>query len=202
MNPWTLESFTLTNLDNSRIGRRSKLNKMNSEFQITPDTKIGALLDHFPLLEEVLIKMAPEFKKLRNPILRKTVAKVASLRQVAALGKVSLPEMINTLRTEAGIQDLFMGKNSEMAFAKEKPSWFSDSKIVSRLDIRSMLDSGQQPIQFVLRECQKLKPDEIYEVISPFLPAPLIEQAEKQGYSVWSQEESSDVYKTYFTLKN
>ncbi len=177
------------------------MNKMNSEFQITPDTKIGALLDHFPLLEEVLIKMAPEFKKLRNPILRKTVAKVASLRQVAALGKVSLPEMINTLRTEAGIQDLFMSKNSEMALAKEKPSWFSNSKIVSRLDIRSMLDSGQQPIQLVLRECQKLKPNEIYEVISPFLPAPLIEQAEKQGYSVWSNEESSDVYKTYFTPK-
>lgn len=64
-----------------------------------------------------------------------------------------------------------------------------------------MLDSGQQPIQLVLRECQKLKPDEIYEVISPFLPAPLIEQAEKQGYSVWSNEESSDVYKTYFTPK-
>ncbi len=166
-----------------------------------PDTKIGALLDQFPQLEEVLIKMAPEFKKLRNPILRKTVAKVASLRQVAALGKVSLPEMINTLRREAGIQDLFMGMNPETTLAKEKPSWFSDSKIVSRLDIRSMLDSGQQPIQQVLRECQKLKPDDIYEVISPFLPAPLIEQAEKQGYSVWSKEESSDVYKTYFTPK-
>ncbi len=177
------------------------MNNTNSDFQITPDTKIGALLDQFPLLEEVLIKMAPEFKKLRNPILRKTVAKVASLRQVAALGKVSLQEMINTLRTEAGIQDQFSGINSDMALAKEKPAWFSDSKIVSRLDIRSMLDSGQQPIQQVLRECQKLKPDEIYEVISSFLPAPLIEQAGKQGYSIWSKEETKDVYKTYFTPK-
>jgi len=174
------------------------MNNTNSEFQITPETKIGALLDQFPQLEEVLIKMAPEFKKLRNPILRKTVAKVASLRQVAALGKVSLPEMINTLRKEAGIQDQFMGKYSEMTFAKDKPSWFSDSKIVSRLDIRSMLESGEQPIQRVLKESQKLKPDEIYEVISPFLPAPLIEQAEKLGYSVWSREETKDVYKTYF----
>ena len=185
------DSFTTRN-------RIHQLNKANSEFQITPDTKIGALLDKFPQLEEVLTKVAPEFKKLRNPILRRTVAKVVSLRQVAALGKVSLAEMINTLRTEAGIQDLFMGKNSEMTFGKEKPSWFSDSKIVSRLDIQPMLESGQQPIQHVLRECQKLKPDEIYEVISPFLPAPLIEQAEKLRYSVWSQEESPNVYKTYF----
>ncbi len=177
------------------------MNNMNSDFQITPDTKIGVLLDKFPQLEEVLIKMAPEFKKLRNPILRKTVAKVASLRQVAALGKVPLPEMINTLRKKAGIQDKFADIDSDMTLAKDRPSWFSDSKIVSRLDIRSMLKSGEQPIQHVLRECQKLKPDEIFEVISPFLPAPLIEQANKQGYSVWSKEESKDVYKTYFTPK-
>ncbi len=177
------------------------MNNKNSDFQITPETKIGALLDQFPQLEEVLIKMAPEFKKLRNPILRKTIAKIASLRQIAALGKVSLPEMIKKLREEVGIQDLFTDDVSGMIPSKDKPSWFSDSKIVSRLDIRPMLESGEQPIQHVLRECKKLKLDEILEVISPFLPAPLIEQANKQGYSVWSKEESQDVYKTYCTPK-
>ncbi len=166
-----------------------------------PETKISSLLDQFPQLEEVLMRMAPEFKKLRSPILRKTIAKVASLRQVAALGKVSLPEMINTLREEAGIQDQFTGIDSDMTLAKDKPSWFSDSMIVSRLDIRPLLESGQEPIQRVLRECQNLKKDEIFEVISPFLPAPLIEQANKQGFSVWSKEEKPDVYKTYFTPK-
>jgi hypothetical protein len=178
------------------------LNNENSDFQITPETKISTLLDQFPQLEEVLIKMAPEFKKLRNPILRKTIAKVASLRQVAALGKVPLPEMINTLRAEAGIQDLFTDDVSGMTLSKDKPSWFLESKITANLDIRPLLESGEQPIQYVLRKCQILKPDEICEVISPFLPAPLIEQADKKGYLVWSKEESPDVYKTYFTPKN
>jgi len=179
-----------------------KLNNKNSDFQITPETKISTLLDQFPQLEEVLMKIAPEFKKLRNPILRKTIAKIASLRQVAALGKVPLPEMINTLRTEAGIQDLFTDDVSGMTLSKDKPSWFLESKITANLDIRPMLESGEQPIQYVLRECQTLKPDEICEVISPFLPTPLIEQAGKKGYLVWSKEESPDVYKTYFTPKN
>ena len=144
------------------------------------------------------MKMAPEFKKLRNPILRKTIAKVASLRQVAALGKVSLPEMINTLRAEAGIQDRFFSGDADKTMSQDKPVWFSESKIVASLDIRPMLESGEQPIQRVLRECKKLKLDEIFEAISPFLPAPLIEQAEKLGYLVWSEEESPNVYKTYF----
>jgi len=174
------------------------LNIEEPGFQITPETKISKLLDQFPQLEDILLKMAPEFKKLRNPILRKTIAKVASLRQVAALGKISLPEMINTLRAEAGIQDKFVSSDSEMILSKDKPSWFSESKIGSNLDIRPLLKSGQEPIQQVLKACQNLKPGEIYEVISPFLPAPLIDQADKLGFSVWSVEESSDVYKTYF----
>lgn len=49
---------------------------LESSFHISPETKIGALLDRFPNLERALLEMAPEFKKLRNPILRKTVAKI------------------------------------------------------------------------------------------------------------------------------
>jgi len=145
--------------------------------------------------------MSHKRNKLYVLFLRKTIAKIASLRQVAALGKVSLPEMINTLRAEAGIQDKFLSGDSKKTLSKEKPSWFSESTIVSRLDIRPLLESGQEPIQRVLRECQNLKKDEIFEVISPFLPAPLIEQANKQGFSIWSKEERPDAYKTYFTPK-
>jgi hypothetical protein len=46
---------------------------------ITPQTKVGELLDAFPELENVLIQIAPPFKKLRNPILRRTVARVTRL---------------------------------------------------------------------------------------------------------------------------
>jgi len=72
---------------------------------ITPETKIGVLLDNYPQLENVLLAMAPAFKKLKNPILRKTIAKIATLRQVAQIGEVSLSDLINTLRKEVGMQD-------------------------------------------------------------------------------------------------
>ncbi|MHC4830644.1 MAG: DUF1858 domain-containing protein [Planctomycetota bacterium] len=42
---------------------------------ITPETKVAQLLQHYPELEETLIAMAPAFKKLRNPVLRRSVAK-------------------------------------------------------------------------------------------------------------------------------
>ena len=69
---------------------------------ITPKTKVGELLDAYPELEPVLMNLAPAFKKLKNPVLRKTVGKVATLQQAASLGGIQVTEIINTLRAEVG----------------------------------------------------------------------------------------------------
>ncbi len=177
------------------------MKEKNPDFQITPETKISKLLEEFPQLEEVMIEMAPEFKKLRNPILRKTIARVASLRQVAAVGGVSLSEMINRLRKEAGIQEMFVSEELREMASKDSPSWFSPSRIVNRLDARPMLDAGEQPISRVFSECKNLKKGEIFELITPFVPAPLIEMAKKQGYLVWIDQEAEEKVKTYLAPK-
>ena len=46
---------------------------------VNPETKIGPLLDEHPELEAVLVGLSPEFKRLQNPILRKTVARVGGV---------------------------------------------------------------------------------------------------------------------------
>jgi len=38
--------------------------KTSHDFPILPSTKVAALLDRYPQLEEVLIELAPPFKKL------------------------------------------------------------------------------------------------------------------------------------------
>ncbi len=42
---------------------------------ITPEMKIGALLDAYPDLEKILIEIAPTFAKLSDPALRKTICR-------------------------------------------------------------------------------------------------------------------------------
>lgn len=171
------------------------------DFQISPETKIGALLDRFPNLEITLLEMATEFKKLRNPILRKTIARVTSLRQASTVAKIPLAEMINRLRHEAGIQEEFMMDETSLSLPKEAPSWFSTSGIVQSLDARPMLERGEQPINKVFADCKNLKAGEIYELITPFLPAPLIDTAKEKGYQTWSKKEEEGVFKTYLTPK-
>lgn len=55
---------------------------------ITPKTKVFELLLAYPELEALLIEMAPVFKKLQNPVLRRTIARVTTLQQAAQVGEI------------------------------------------------------------------------------------------------------------------
>ena len=68
---------------------------MTKNFPIEPTSKVDAVLEHYPELEDVLIGMAPPFKKMKNPFLRKSVGKVATLRQAAAVGRLSVEDVKN-----------------------------------------------------------------------------------------------------------
>ena len=69
---------------------------------VNPETRIGALLDAHPELEAVLVALSPEFKRLKNPLLRKTVARVATVAQAAKIGSLSVPDLVKALRRALG----------------------------------------------------------------------------------------------------
>ena len=56
---------------------------------ISPKTKVLALIEAYPQLENTLISYVPVFEKLKNPVLRRTVAKIATLQQAAVIGNVT-----------------------------------------------------------------------------------------------------------------
>ncbi len=76
---------------------------------ITPESRLGDLLERWPGLEVVLIELSPHFRALSNPVLRRTVAKVATLRQVSTVSGVPLGTLIERLRAEAGLSPLAIG---------------------------------------------------------------------------------------------
>jgi len=63
-------------------------------------TKLDALLKGYPFLLEFLAGWSPKFEKLRNPLLRKTVGRLATLDQVAALGDVALDALVAAIAGE------------------------------------------------------------------------------------------------------
>jgi len=165
---------------------------------ITPKTKISDLLDAYPQLEDVLIAQAPQFTKLRNPLLRKTIAKVTTLSQAAAVGGLKVEELVNALRKESGQSEISDFDQSQAVYNTRKPSWFNERKVVKTIDVRDMLHEGEQPVHMVLSAVKLLNKKEILEIIAPFLPAPLLDKAIGLGYKHWIKEISGDEFLVYF----
>ena len=163
---------------------------------ISPKTKVLALIEAYPQLEETLISYVPAFEKLKNPILRKTVAKIATLQQAAGIGNVKVEELINVLRKEVG-QDL-IASAAEQEINTTMPTWYDPSKVSQQTDIRPMLAAGEQPVNQVMADLHKLEPGVIYRVIAPFVPAPLIEKAASLNIEHWLKKESEELFLVHF----
>lgn len=166
---------------------------------ITPRTRVGELLEAYPELEPVLMELSPAFEKLQNPVLRKTVAKVATLQQAASVGKIQVTEVINTLRMKVG-QQLYEGEGSGVGINYEKPDWFDPGKVSVSFDASPLIDSGQNPMQEVFDHLERTRSGEIFSLTTPFVPAPIIELITKKGYVYYCIASGKDHYNTYFTL--
>lgn len=167
---------------------------------ITPKTKVFELLQAYPELEALLIEMAPVFKKLQNPVLRRTIARVTTLQQAAQVGEIPVHSLVNALRNHAG-QDTLEGIETDGGGEAKQPSWFNPGKIIKKLDARPIIEQGGHPLGDVLTDIRELQTGDIYELITPFLPAPLIERVVDQGFDVWSKKENESLIRTYFVKK-
>lgn len=169
----------------------------NDDFPILPSTKVGALLERYPELEDVLIGLAPPFKKLKNPILRKGVAKVASLQHVAAVGRLSVAGLVNKLRVAVGQEALASDEVSEdISYFSEQPEWFDVTRVVFSIDERGG-EANKMPIATLLQQAARLQPTEIVELVTTFVPAPGIAIMKEKGFLVWSAKKEPELIRTY-----
>jgi DUF438 domain-containing protein len=67
---------------------------------ITPKTTVHTLLKEYPFLLDFLAAYHPEFKKLTNPVLRRTVGRMATLDTVAEQAGVPLNRLTDDIATE------------------------------------------------------------------------------------------------------
>jgi hypothetical protein len=72
--------------------------------ELNTKTKIDDLLKQYPFLLDFLITLSPMFKNLKNPVVRKTVGKVATLEKAAAIGGLKVEDLLSKLSAEISKQ--------------------------------------------------------------------------------------------------
>lgn len=169
---------------------------------ITPATRVAELLESWPELEEVLVAQAPAFRRLRNPVLRRTVARVATLEQAAGVGGVPVRELVAALRRAAGLEeDAASSTSGESAAPVGPPEWLDPARVVAAIDADALLDAGEVPLVRVNERAFALGPGELLRVASTFRPAPLVDALAKQGFRVFVRENTPGRFDTFVTTR-
>jgi len=162
--------------------------------EITAKTKIADLLAAYPNLEEQIINIAPPFKNLTNPVLRRTVGKLADLEKAAQIGGVQVLVLVNTLRAAVGQHELQGGKEIVKVSLENVPVWITGEPTYI-VDGVQMLSEGVHPLNKV-NELMHSMPAGAYLVLyTNFKPLPLIEAMEKQKYPVYYKTDTNDAQK-------
>ncbi|MGE4567767.1 MAG: DUF1858 domain-containing protein [Bacteroidales bacterium] len=166
---------------------------------ITPKTKIFDLLQAYPRLEALLIEVAPQFSKLRNPVLRNTIAKITTLSQAAVIGGLKVDVLVNRLRAEVGQSTVDTLLADGGNYNTTQPDWFQDQLIVRSIAIAGMLEAGEQPVHEVLGALHKLEAGQILQVTAPFIPAPLLDKSLSMGCRHWVHAQNDTSFEIYFS---
>jgi hypothetical protein len=155
--------------------------------EITPNTKLFDLLEAYPFLEERITAIAPPFQNLKNPVLRRTVGKLATIEKVAQIGGLDVTCFVNVLRQAAGQPELQPRQaitHVQIPRAATDPEWIAGEPEYT-LDGNALLDRGEVPLLQINELMGKLTPGRYIVLVTNFEPAPILEAVQKQGWRIF-----------------
>lgn len=166
---------------------------------INEKTKISQLLKANPDALEAIISISPDFKKLRNPVLRRLMAGRTTIKMASKIGGC-LPKDFLIALSPLGFEWDDSDSGEEEIARKPFPQYLnqlSKAQIVV-LDVRSMIQNAEDPLRPIQKKIKELQPEQALCVINTFEPAPLISLLEKQGYQAFVDQVEAERFDTYF----
>ncbi len=166
--------------------------------EIKLDTTIAELLNSYDGMKEILIEINPKFKKLNNPILRRTLAKIATVKQAAIIGSMDPIDLVNKLRVSVG-QDLLNIEIKKENINIIEPEWVK-TEASKKIDANKLLDEERNPLAEVNLALKKMAKDEILVISSDFRPEPLIDEFKAKGFTAYTKELNSNCFETFIKV--
>ncbi len=160
--------------------------------QITPEITVADLLSTFPEVESALAELSSSYRALENPVLRAAATKTTTLSQLSQTDGISIGIVIGKLREAAGQQSLTSDSGPDA------PDWADATAVTKSLDARELIQQGGHPLDRVMTELGTLNPGEVYQLITPFVPAPMIDLVKQRGFESHTVSHGPDLCHTYF----
>lgn len=70
------------------------------KFEIFPSTVIGDLLRHYPFVQDFLLTLSPQYNRMTNPVVFKTMKNIATLQMISRVGGFEVGHFIELIKQE------------------------------------------------------------------------------------------------------
>ena len=165
--------------------------------EITLETKIADLLNDYEGMKDILIEINPKFKKLNNPVLRRTLAKIAGVKQAAIVGGMDPADLLNQLCEAVGQASVDTAiPKVNIIEAEEAPEWILQVP-KQTLNANEILDEERNPLAELHKALKMIDEGDVITIEADFQPEPLIEEMLKVGHKVFANEATQDHFITY-----
>ncbi len=132
----------------------------DQEAVVRPEMKVAEVLRRWPHLLPVLVEASPAFRKLENPLLRKTLPNLVTVAQAARIGGLAPEELVARLNRALGVEaSPAFPVAEESLLGTPPPSWLS-APLGFHLDVRPILEAGGEPFQAIMAAAKEVKPGE------------------------------------------
>lgn len=167
---------------------------------INEKTKISQLLKHHKDALETIVPLSPDFKKLRNPLLRRLMAARTTIKMAAKMGGCTPEDFYRVLQPLGFEHDVNAGGADEKIVQKPMPDYLKSKKPeqIVTMDVRQTIKDGEDPLRSIQKKVKELKPGEVLKIINSFEPVPLIELLGKQHYKTHTVFVADEEVETYF----
>ena len=170
---------------------------------IGPTDRVSDVLARDERLVDVFVRHASHFEKLRQPALRRVMARLVSVEQAARMAGVPVDDLLRDLNraigaqsntAQAGIAAPTGGDASETMNRAQHPVGWPTIE----LDLRDDMRSGREPFSRIIAAVGALHDDRVLRLRTIFEPVPLFAVLARRGLVHESRQNAPDDWSVWF----
>ena len=169
---------------------------------ISANTKISSLIDANPRAIDTIAEINSNFRKLKNPVLRRVLAPRVTIKMAAKIGGVDLQvffDKLERLGFEIDNNSTDLINNSDKEINKNIDNMFDlENDKITVLDVRKGLAKGIDPFGEIMATIKDFSDGEVLKIVNTFEPVPIINVLKQKGFTSKVEHISEKEIHTYF----
>jgi hypothetical protein len=170
--------------------------------RFTAETVVADAIAADPSVIDRLAALHPAFEKLRNPLLRKVMARLVTLREAAKVAGVAVETVVAA--ANGAPPEPAVASPPPAAAEDEAPLWVNNADLHERvaLDVRPILAEGGEPLGPIMRVAATVPPGGLLILDAPFDPAPLRRVRGNKGFDSYRRALADDHWRVWFRRRH